>query len=485
MGSLLLLALLARCAAAAEEGLAVALHAQAYPVEGGVIVGSVMTTNGLKRALLRSGRVRVARSFYPFHYSGIADEAWDLVIIEGWFEMSNAFIHERDGRGDAGKRRARGGREPRRGPGRDGARGASAGGAPLVYVGSALGIETKANLVGILREAAASSWASSSGARAGPTSAPTTQAALPGILPHGAAACYGNASAVIGATMDGQRAAGMVNNRVFEALATGAPLVMETFPELEALFADLPEDGGASHLLLWREPGDVAKRVDALRRTADLGARTRRYMAERHTYDARAARVLAFFARVRAAKQKRCARHGCLRVAVVWSGEWTPQFGSSFGAAADLLADAYHLNWIAAREPHDLLVDAVWAVGPLGGAADLRARRLTRDFTTARRLHQRRLLVLLDDAARPAAGPGNHLTLVLRVEPPDGCDLDVAFRVELKSNVCGDVVAASDEVRVALPRRRPADPAAGPPPPPRAYAATEFLVWPYRPGCPD
>ena len=41
MGSLLLLALLARCAAAAEEGLAVALHAQAYPVEGGVIVGSV------------------------------------------------------------------------------------------------------------------------------------------------------------------------------------------------------------------------------------------------------------------------------------------------------------------------------------------------------------------------------------------------------------------------------------------------------------
>ena len=94
MGSLLLLALLARCAAAAEEGLAVALHAQAYPVEGGVIVGSVMTTNGLKRALLRSGRVRVARSFYPFHYSGIADEAWDLVIIEGWFEMSNAFIQE-------------------------------------------------------------------------------------------------------------------------------------------------------------------------------------------------------------------------------------------------------------------------------------------------------------------------------------------------------------------------------------------------------
>ena len=320
MGSLLLLALLARCAAAAEEGLAVALHAQAYPVEGGVIVGSVMTTNGLKRALLRSGRVRVARSFYPFHYSGIADEAWDLVIIEGWFEMSNAFIHE--------VRRLRPAvvvlywcLDPHF-PGLDAigsldvdgyltnsatvaatlgnvapaevvnlavdldemapAAAEAPAGAPLVYVGSALGIETKANLVGILREAAASSlglelWGAG-WADVGPDD---LKAHYRGILPHGAlAACYGNASAVIGATMDGQRAAGMVNNRVFEALATGAPLVMETFPELEALFADLPEDGGASHLLLWREPGDVAKRVDALRRTADLVLRGARLLRD-------------------------------------------------------------------------------------------------------------------------------------------------------------------------------------------------------------
>ena len=249
MGSLLLLALLARCAAAAEEGLAVALHAQAYPVEGGVIVGSVMTTNGLKRALLRSGRVRVARSFYPFHYSGIADEAWDLVIIEGWFEMSNAFIHE--------VRRLRPAvvvlywcLDPHF-PGLDAigsldvdgyltnsatvaatlgtvapaevvnlavdldemapAPAKAPAGAPLVYVGSALGIETKANLVGILREAAASSlglelWGAG-WADVGPDD---LKRHYRGILPHGAlAACYGNASAVIGATMDGQRAAGI------------------------------------------------------------------------------------------------------------------------------------------------------------------------------------------------------------------------------------------------------------------------------------
>ena len=53
-----------------------------------------MTTNGLKRALLRSGRVRVARSFYPFHYEGLHDEPWDLLIVEGWFESANALIHE-------------------------------------------------------------------------------------------------------------------------------------------------------------------------------------------------------------------------------------------------------------------------------------------------------------------------------------------------------------------------------------------------------
>ncbi|KAH8059893.1 glycosyl transferase [Aureococcus anophagefferens] len=296
MGSLLLLALLARCAAAAEEGLAVALHAQAYPVEGGVIVGSVMTTNGLKRALLRSGRVRVARSFYPFHYGGIADEAWDLVIIEGWFEMSNAFIHE--------VRRLRPAvvvlywcLDPHF-PGLDAIGSLDVDGyltnsatvaATLGNVAPAEVVNLAANLVGILREAAASSlglelWGAG-WADVGPDD---LKRHYRGILPHGAlAACYGNASAVIGATMDGQRAAGMVNNRVFEALATGAPLVMETS----------------------------------------------------------------------------CARHGCLRVAVVWSGEWTPQFGSSFGAAADLLATRTTSTGSRAS-PTTSSYDAVWAVGP-------------------------------------------------------------------------------------------------------------------------
>ena len=258
MGSLLLLALLARCAAAAEEGLAVALHAQAYPVEGGVIVGSVMTTNGLKRALLRSGRVRVARSFYPFHYSGIADEAWDLVIIEGWFESSAAVIHEfrrhspsilvfywcldplfpglnsiasLDVDGYLTNSRAVSEKLSHFAPSAFVPLAADVeemetlipwnASAPFVYVGSALGVATKLNLVEMLREAQNTSrglelWGSG-WADVGP---PDLLQSYRGVLPHGElGACYARAGAVLGATMDGQRDAGMVNNRVFEVLA--------------------------------------------------------------------------------------------------------------------------------------------------------------------------------------------------------------------------------------------------------------------------
>ena len=65
----------------AEDRINVALHAQAPPTPGGYVVGSVMTTNGLKKALLRTGRVREARSFYPFHYHFVNNVTWDLLII--------------------------------------------------------------------------------------------------------------------------------------------------------------------------------------------------------------------------------------------------------------------------------------------------------------------------------------------------------------------------------------------------------------------
>lgn len=99
-------------------GINVALHAQVTP-SSEKIVGSAVTMAGVRQALLsrnrsgntlRQGRKSDADSssitegrrwgvenvtiFYPFDYKGLHDSSWDLVIIEGWFEMINSFIHE-------------------------------------------------------------------------------------------------------------------------------------------------------------------------------------------------------------------------------------------------------------------------------------------------------------------------------------------------------------------------------------------------------
>ena len=86
--------------AARLRGLHVALHAQVAPASG-FVVGSVMTTMGLRAALLRLPAVASVEVFFPFDYgteSGRAatmfDRQWDLVIIEGWFPSINSFIHE-------------------------------------------------------------------------------------------------------------------------------------------------------------------------------------------------------------------------------------------------------------------------------------------------------------------------------------------------------------------------------------------------------
>mmetsp|Transcript_21974 Transcript_21974/g.65899 ORF Transcript_21974/g.65899 Transcript_21974/m.65899 type:complete len:94 (-) Transcript_21974:132-413(-) len=83
----------------------------------------------------------------------------------------------------------------------------------------------------------------------------------------------------------------MVNNRVFEALAVGRPLIMEAFPALEALFADLPgakTEDALGNLLLWRKPGDVARHAEALdARDDSLGSRTRAFINGSHTYRSR------------------------------------------------------------------------------------------------------------------------------------------------------------------------------------------------------
>lgn len=92
------------CPPCLAVGMNVALHAQ-VPPSTGVVVGSAVTMTGLKSALLKHrdatgadnlGIDHISRVeiFYPFSYVALHDHAWDLVIIEGWFEMINVFIHE-------------------------------------------------------------------------------------------------------------------------------------------------------------------------------------------------------------------------------------------------------------------------------------------------------------------------------------------------------------------------------------------------------
>lgn len=103
----------APCVSADVSRINVALHAQ-VPPSAGFVVGSAVTMAGVRQALLDrerreppgsadggeigifSAAVEVAhtQTFYPFEYAGLHDRPWDLVIIEGWFQMINAFIHE-------------------------------------------------------------------------------------------------------------------------------------------------------------------------------------------------------------------------------------------------------------------------------------------------------------------------------------------------------------------------------------------------------
>lgn len=99
-----------------KSSMNVALHAQVPPSKD-MVVGSTVTMAGVRQALLSRGhsgntmpaggkdygnsttegrRLREENTtiFYPFHYDGLHDRSWDLVIIEGWFWMINAFIHE-------------------------------------------------------------------------------------------------------------------------------------------------------------------------------------------------------------------------------------------------------------------------------------------------------------------------------------------------------------------------------------------------------
>lgn len=178
-------------------------------------------------------------------------------------------------------------------------------------------------------------------------------------------------------TVDAQRESGKINNRVFEALSVGAPLISDHFPALEATFGDA--------LLYARHPGDVARHIESLLlashaagwKEAETAVRQRRraMIEDGHTWAHRVENILSFVdllpgnsqapndrgggdqgvTNVRGgAETPRCLRQrGCLTLAIVLDDdlEGDITFESTFIPAAELLLSTYRVTWWVAPVP--------------------------------------------------------------------------------------------------------------------------------------
>jgi glycosyltransferase involved in cell wall biosynthesis/ADP-heptose:LPS heptosyltransferase/ubiquinone/menaquinone biosynthesis C-methylase UbiE len=112
-----------------------------------------------------------------------------------------------------------------------------------------------------------------------------------GKLPLGEInALYSSAKIVIGTTEDRQREAGMINNRVFEALACGATFISEYFPELESTFGDM--------IFYSKQAGDTKKIISDILGNKIKGKgkqEVRDFIVKNHTYDQRVKDIFDFY----------------------------------------------------------------------------------------------------------------------------------------------------------------------------------------------
>ncbi|KAF0698009.1 Aste57867_11340 [Aphanomyces stellatus] len=282
-----------------------------------------MTCRGFAKAFESQGHV--VQTMYPGSYRSIGDHMWDIVFIEGWFPAISAFIHE--------VRRLTHGHarvyyfclDPAF-PGLDRIRefdvdafftnshdalaaltphaphaefmllAAEASSAlnptsshhsPLpdssvVFIGNAVGINTKRDLAVMLREAIpfglviyGFAW------DLFPEFTPYWGGVLP---PEDLPRVYAAATAVLGATMDAQRANGMINNRVFEVLAAGSILISDHYDALETLLGN--------RVLYYKQPGDVTRHLETLRSFPHSPASLQAFVTAHHTYDHRVAQIL-------------------------------------------------------------------------------------------------------------------------------------------------------------------------------------------------
>ena len=318
--------------------LAVGLHAQAAYSTSGFVVGSEITCRGLQSAFSRHRRVQTpVPIMYPGRHKALWRRTFDLVLVEGWFPSIGAWLHELRRNSpsvvilffalDPGypgmaalakldvdgfltnSARAQAWFVARRFPAKyvplavdpslfsiavdaDTRYGA-------IYVGAYVPKAQKRTLVWLLRSAAEAALNAGVpfaiygyGWEAAPED---LRRHWRGVMPRDALGpAYCESTVVLCATANEQRMDGMINNRVFEALASGAVVVSDWFPELEDTFGDL--------LRYARTPQDAIRHVRAaLARTAAGGAdeRTRRaaqhaHVRKHHTWTARVRDILAF-----------------------------------------------------------------------------------------------------------------------------------------------------------------------------------------------
>ncbi|GMH93822.1 hypothetical protein TrVE_jg1881 [Triparma verrucosa] len=281
----------------------ISLHAQAPPSDS-LIVGSILTTSGISSSLATpalSAKAVHVRTYYPFHYESANTDCFDLMIIEGYFMMISAFIHEArswnrnncpngnelkivywsldpdfpppstvislDIDGVATNSKALQQMYMQNGihnyyiplavdvsifkPMMTTATTTSGHNNNIVFVGSAGGIlggskihlrsvlELTANYIEqhnlkhpdspISLEIYGSSW----------SGLPEFGEYYRGVAPiEDLPTIYANSLAVLGYTMDTQRDYSMLNNRIYEVLSTGVPLISERFEVLEETFGD-------------------------------------------------------------------------------------------------------------------------------------------------------------------------------------------------------------------------------------------------------
>lgn len=303
----------------------IGVHSQTLERPDGMISGSEITTAGLMKAFLRNPRVADVRRYGPGHYSTLHYDRLDLFIIEGWSEQLKevialirktnphciilfwnlSFLHfddvvafDVDGYCTNSQKTleilsklkptiflmlASDPTEFQRTNimheyCHD-----------VVYLGLYHPNKSHQIIDLILGEATPFDFALYG---TGWGTHPALSEFWKGPLPKGdIAKLYSSAQVVLGTTEDRQRAAGMINNRVFEALSCGVCFISEYYPELEATFGDA--------ILYSRAPGDTARHIRKLLADKDYASRIRQkgrdLILQHHTYDHRADKILSFF----------------------------------------------------------------------------------------------------------------------------------------------------------------------------------------------